>query len=437
MSPTAPRSAFSAEQLNAVDRMIASGQLEKAAEALNFMAVTAPADPRPYLLGIRLGEACNNPKTALESARTAAQLAPSWSIAVSELAFLLARLNHAEEAMQQARQAVALAPADTQLLARMTDVAHMARDFETAVEWLRRVDQLAPGQAPVLRLIARDLHVLGRHRESVAAWGQALALDEKDRESLMGRMQAAFVLMDQAQAVRDCETLLALEPGNEEYRFWHAVAQGRTPPSQPDSAVRSLFDGFADVFHQHIVERLKYQLPREVAQKIFERHPDRKLDLLDLGCGTGLLGEHLGRIDGSLVGVDISPRMLDEARRLNVYDRLDAAGLTQALVAEPDASYDVVAALEVFVYLGELGATFPQVMRVLRPGGALIFSCESASPGEGDLLLRPSLRYAHSQERVEAQCHAAGFADLAVERKVLREENGAPVHGFVVLALKP
>ena len=68
--------------------------------------------------------------------------------------------------------------------------------------------------------------------------------------------------------------------------------------------VRSMYDGFAELYDQHLVAGLKYKLPREVARMITERYPDRKLNVLDLGCGTGLLGACLGRIEGALVGVD-------------------------------------------------------------------------------------------------------------------------------------
>lgn len=437
MTTPAPRVVVSAEQLNAADRLIASGRLDEAAAALTVLATAAPADPRPHLLGIRLAEACNNAQAALDAAQRAVQLAPAWSVAAGELAFLLARLRRAPEAMAQASKTVAMDSRNPQVLARMVDVAHLAQDFGTAVEWLRGLEKLSPADGLVKRLIARDLHLLGRHAESVAAWGTALAIDAADREALMGRMQAAFAQKDTARALRDCEALLALDPANEEYQFWHAVAEGRTPPTQPARTVRNLFDGFADLFDQHIVQGLKYQLPREVAQQLLVRFPDRKFDLLDLGCGTGLLGMHLGRINGNLVGVDVSPRMIEQAARHQVYGRFDTAGLAEALQAAPDRSYDVIAALDVFVYVGDLGPALPQAIRVLRPGGLLVFSCESAREDEADLVLRPSLRYAHKQSHVEARCRAAGFGELDARTTALREENHEPVNGFVITVRKP
>jgi predicted TPR repeat methyltransferase len=53
------------------------------------------------------------------------------------------------------------------------------------------------------------------------------------------------------------------------------------------------------VFDQHLVGGLGYRLPKLVAERILQWHADRKLNVLDLGCGTGLLGVCLGRIDGA------------------------------------------------------------------------------------------------------------------------------------------
>ena len=61
------------------------------------------------------------------------------------------------------------------------------------------------------------------------------------------------------------------------------------------------------------------------------------------------------------------------------------------------------------------------------------FSCEAASEDGPDLVLQATGRYAHRRSHVEALCQAAGV-DVTIEDTVLRHENHAPVHGFVVVA---
>jgi len=100
-------------------------------------------------------------------------------------------------------------------------------------------------------------------------------------------------------------------------------------------------------------------------------------------------------------------------------------------------SFDYVTANDVFIYVGDLTEVIPATYRVLRRGGRLIFSCETADENEGALALRKSRRYAHSQDSVEKLCVAAGFRRLEVQHIDLRHDgpNGI-IRGFLLLAQK-
>lgn len=92
----------------------------------------------------------------------------------------------------------------------------------------------------------------------------------------------------------------------------------RTAPSE----VAKMFDDFSASFEDKLVNTLKYSAPLQVAQTASKRIiEDRKGQLykcaLDAGCGTGLMGPHLRHlVDGPLVGVDLSPKMLQLAAEL-------------------------------------------------------------------------------------------------------------------------
>ncbi|MBS0582698.1 MAG: methyltransferase domain-containing protein [Proteobacteria bacterium] len=219
-------------------------------------------------------------------------------------------------------------------------------------------------------------------------------------------------------------------------RFRDAVARGETPRTQPAALVAELFDGLAGRFEKHLVGRLQYRVPDRVADIVLGRHPQRRLDLLDLGCGTGLLGLCLGRLDGDLIGVDLSARMLDQAMPLGIYGELRQGDALAELRATPAGRYDCIAACDVFIYVGDLSALVPAAFRALRPGGALIFSCEEAQAAEGDLRLRASGRYAHSRASVASLCRDAGFAGCTFEDIVLRLEADRPIAGYIATAEK-
>ena len=68
---------------------------------------------------------------------------------------------------------------------------------------------------------------------------------------------------------------------------------------------------------------------------------DGRDNILDVGCGTGLCGALLSPYARRLVGVDLSDRMLDQARERNIYDELVKGELTAYLDGCRDA-YDVI-----------------------------------------------------------------------------------------------
>ncbi|MBS0590069.1 MAG: methyltransferase domain-containing protein [Proteobacteria bacterium] len=219
-------------------------------------------------------------------------------------------------------------------------------------------------------------------------------------------------------------------------RFHEALARGETPPTQPAARVADLFDELAERFEKHLVGRLQYRVPHRVADLVLARHPDRRLDLLDIGCGTGLLGACLSRLDGDLVGVDLSARMLDQAMPLGIYSELRQGDALAELRVTPTGRYDCIAACDVFIYVGDLSELIPAAFRALRPGGTLIFSCEEAQAAEGELQLRASGRYAHSRASIASLCRNACFADCRFEDIVLRLEADSPIAGYIAVADK-
>jgi SAM-dependent methyltransferase len=98
-------------------------------------------------------------------------------------------------------------------------------------------------------------------------------------------------------------------------------------------------------------------------------------DVLDLGCAAGQLSEALADRGARVVGVDISPVMVELARRrCGDRVRLHCADIGQPLPFLSDGSIDVVTASLVMHYLADWTATLSEVWRVLRPGGFLVMS---------------------------------------------------------------
>ncbi|MEO8117741.1 MAG: methyltransferase domain-containing protein [Rhodoferax sp.] len=437
-------------QLKSIEQQINQNQLQEAAQQLNRVAKTAPHDPRLFLLGSRLAEAAGNPEGILKAARKAHQFAPQWPVATMHLAGVLANRDEAEEAMALATQAlqqattqvtqVGQAPQSsnpTELLIQAAAVAQRLNLHPQALQWLRQAEKVSPDDANLRHQIARSLTNTGDYAGAIDIFTELLQQQPDSQALLLDRLRACLNAQQTEQAVRDGEALVALAPDHAVYPFYLDIARGLTPATQPASLVSGLFDGFAARYDLHWVVQLQYKLPRDVAQMIHDWHPDRKADVLDLGCGTGLLGVCLGPIEGVLVGVDLSKGMIEQAGLHNVYDSFHQVNVPDALQATPENLYHVITALDVFNYVGDLAPVVPNAYRILLPNGHFVFSCEAGAEGEADYTLQRTYRYTHQRSYVQRLLEQAGFKDIEMQDRVLRYEADQPVQGFLVTARKP
>src|SRR6185295_4550446 len=105
---------------------------------------------------------------------------------------------------------------------------------------------------------------------------------------------------------------------------------------------------------------------------------------LDLGCGAGRLLPALAERFERVLGVDVSPEMLAQARPLVDGDRRIALQLVDGRTLDglPDAGFHFVLANAVFIHCGAdvIAGLLQEVSRVLAPGGLLAATFNSAEP---------------------------------------------------------
>lgn len=105
---------------------------------------------------------------------------------------------------------------------------------------------------------------------------------------------------------------------------------------------------------------------------LLERAAPGKAQALDAACGTGRHARHLAALGHHVLGVDLTPAMLDHARE-NVPEARFAQGDLRALPA-PDAEFSVVVCGLALSHLAALEEPVRELARVLAPGGELVIS---------------------------------------------------------------
>jgi predicted TPR repeat methyltransferase len=146
--------------------------------------------------------------------------------------------------------------------------------------------------------------------------------------------------------------------------------------SSPDEVV-SLYDEWATAEYDADVEGWGYDAPRQIASLVAAHLSERKpgdAEVLDAGCGTGLVGAALHAVGISgIIGGDVSEASLDSARRRDVYDRVLPLDLNAPLPFA-DELFAAAVSVGVFTYLTDSEATVRELLRVVAPGGWLIFT---------------------------------------------------------------
>jgi predicted TPR repeat methyltransferase len=205
----------------------------------------------------------------------------------------------------------------------------------------------------------------------------------------------------------------------------------------PEGYVRALFDVYALAFDRALTEGLSYRAPELLFRAVEEAHSGRRMkfgSVLDLGCGTGLAALPFRPSSDWMVGVDLSPAMLAQARAKGLYDRLLEIDVLRFLADEVslNARYHLILAGDVFVYLDDLAPVLEAAAQVLAPSGLVAFSVETHDAEE--VVLGQTLRYAHSASHVRGALELAGLKLVSLDSAATRTEKGVPVPGLIVVA---
>jgi len=366
-------------------------------------------------------------------------------------------LGHKEQAQKLFYQALSINPHNLSALMNLADMEADSHNFGEAEKFYKRGIEIAPDN---LRLHTNYAEMLCRNKrtlEGLEEYRQAVILSPQtpeliynlslilksleEYEQALDLMFHAFYLApehtdwslniaetlvlfnEQApeKARKICENWYQKMPENIIVQHLWSTINHQTAANEKEYNAL-LFDNFAATYEQTL-KNIQYS----VVDKIAELYAPLKGKILDLGCGTGLVAQKLKTADNQFVGVDISAKMLDLARRKNIYSELKQDDITEYLHdSHPD--FDCIIAADVFCYFGDL--------RPLIASAAptrLIFSIETDDSAE-KFIVQANGRYKHNPQYIELLLHNSGYTEVTQTELVLRRENGKDVVGCIFSA---
>lgn len=136
------------------------------------------------------------------------------------------------------------------------------------------------------------------------------------------------------------------------------------------SSIRAYYDEFSRAYERHRGKSHpgRYHSMIDDLEVDFASRFVRGRDVLEVGCGTGLILERLATMANRAVGVDLSPGMLAKARERN----LEAIEASATELPFEDASFDVTCSFKVLAHIPDIRRALSEMARVTRPGGFLL-----------------------------------------------------------------
>lgn len=370
------------------------------------------------------------------AATHALTLAPGMGDAHYTLGLIADELGDLVRACEHLRQAVALAPGLLDARWRLGQVLMMLKAYAEAAEHFQAILNVEPGLAKVHTALGDTYYQRKLHDQAECCYRNALALNKDDLGAHRGLAFTSKFLGRVEEYEQQLVECLRLDPNDSEARHLLATIRGETTTTAPADYVKNVFDMYADNFDQHLVDVLQYRVPEMLRELVGEHAAPsaQSLDIIDLGCGTGLCAPLFRGVARTLHGVDLSPRMIDKARERNLYDTLEVGDVAASLRAQADA-WDFVISADVFVYIGDLQEVFAACFTALRPGGLFAFSVEGGDDCE-TYILRSSGRYAHAGKHIRALAVAYGFEEIGCRSVVGRKDGAKDIQSHLYLLRK-
>lgn len=344
----------------------------------------------------------NNIKKAIEYFQQALVTDPKHQDARSNLAAALLQQDRFTEASWHYQLYLQLAPEDSEAHYNYAVAAMGLGNLDLAIKHFNRTLEINPQHADAHNNLAAIYLKMGRKEQAIDHYQKTKAL--KPNDSVATYMLSALTSKD-------------------------------LPESAPPEYIKQLFDNYAGTFDKQLIETLHYQIPnlmREALTKFLPQAQEKGL-ILDLGCGTGLSGVAFHDLAKQLIGVDLSPRMLEKAKDKAIYDELIPANIIDFLLTTPN-KFDLIIAADTLVYLGDLSAIIKNCYRILQDQGFFIFSTEFNSGENYDL--QPSGRYRHAPAYIEKLAVDSGFKVLESQQIIGRYEQEKPLTSTIYILQK-
>ena len=341
------------------------------------------------------------------SYRKAISLKPDYTKAHSNLGTILNELGRLEEAEESYKKAIVLKPDYAYTHNNLGNTLRKLNKLNEAETSYWKAISLKPDYVEAhfnLGIILEELEKFDQAQES---YKKAIALkpDYVEAHNSLGGLLLKLNKLEEAETF--FKKAIEFKPDYIEAKHLLSALTGKTTNSAPRKYVETLFDDYAANFENSLVNTLEYNTPNKIIEMIIDKNPNIQLgSVLDLGCGTGLVGDKIKKYCSNLEGVDLSKSMLEKARAKNIYDKLEHNDIVKYLSTE-NLDFNYFISTDVLVYVGELSKIFKLIKSRNKSKGKFVFTTEHTD--RDGFFLEQTGRYSHSKKYIESLCVNFGY----------------------------
>ncbi len=368
---------------------------------------------------------------AIKAFQLLLKLAPKHAPAYFQMGCAKMQQNKIDEAIESFLWIDAAHPNHIETQMNLAACFLKKNDLTAAKNHYLKALSITPNDTQILFNLGVVNMQLGQIDSAIQFYQRAVNIDP-DFFAAHNNLGVAFLARQHIPfALNHFKEALRIQPNNRAIEHTVQVLSGdkRLIASPPDY-LKNLFDSYADHYEMHLLTALEYNVPTLLLNAVREVKPSLgELNILDLGCGTGLCGDIFKPFAKKLDGVDLSEKMLAVARGKNIYDELAAESLEDFLLSKHTAEYDLILAGDVFVYSGDLSITFELVRKALHPKGLFAFNTEITE--ENDFKINQSGRFGHHKNYIQSLAEKNHFRIAFYKTEITRMQNNEPVYGHL------
>ena len=339
------------------------------------------------------------------------------------LADILSRSDHFSEAEQRYRRLIELDAKRFEPHNNYAEMLYRQKRLAEALEEYRKAVILRPDTAETSNNLGVVLKDLGQYQQASDLFINALRCDQELVAASVNLSETLILLFSQDEkiALQIAKNWLKSFSDDQFARHINAAFEGGNIENN-QIFVEKLFDNFADNY-ELVMQNLDYQAPLAIRRIA----GDLKGRIADLGCGSGLVGQAVKNNRNQLIGVDLSAKMLKQAKNKQIYTELVQSDLFDFLKTRSD--YDWIIAADVLGYIQSV----EKLIELCR-GKNIIFSIEK-SDASSPYQLQTNGRLKHNPSYIKQLLEQNGFKDIQIEDIILRSENSIPVTGCIFKAI--